>query len=190
MMKKFYLYFLMLLMTTIICGCQERPDAEIIINKIEMEQNVYKDAERNTPYLAPGNWEEIVPGEDITYVFDAEICVPDVNAYPIFEVLPSFFEFDKLDHIIRSLVPNPRIRIEEADLLTKDQIRMEMDLIIQSINLVDKNHPEFSEEEKNNYLSSRNEDLAYMQELYNSAPEEIETKEITAIRRIYRGTAS
>ena len=34
MMKKFYLYFLMLLMTTIICGCQERPDAEIIINKI------------------------------------------------------------------------------------------------------------------------------------------------------------
>lgn len=189
-MKKLYLYYLIFLLTTIICGCQEQPNTEIIINKMETEQNLYKDAEEYTPYLAQEKWNEIVSGKDVTYVFDAEICIPDVNAYPIYEVLPSFFEFDKLDNIIRSLVPNPRIKIEEVDLLTKDQIRMEMDLIIQSINLVDKNHPEFSEEEKNNYLSSRNEDLAYMQELYNNAPEEIETREIKSTSEMRSETST
>ena len=63
-------------------------------------------------------------------------------------------------------------------------------MIIQSINLVDKNHPEFSEEEKNNYLSSRNEDLAYMQELYNNAPEEIETREIKSTSEMRSETST
>lgn len=92
-MKKLYLYYLIFLLTTIICGCQEQPNTEIIINKMETEQNLYKDAEEYTPYLAQEKWNEIVSGKDVTYVFDAEICIPDVNAYPIYEVLPSFFEF-------------------------------------------------------------------------------------------------
>lgn len=54
-MKKLYLYYLIFLLTTIICGCQEQPNTEIIINKMETEQNLYKDAEEYTPYLAQEN---------------------------------------------------------------------------------------------------------------------------------------
>jgi len=159
--------------------------AEETIEEASLDQ-----AESQVVFSVPARWEETVETQDVSYVFAAEIQHPNVAAYPVVEMIPRYFDFAILDRIVETFVPEHRMQIEDIDVLTKEQIQAEMDVIQQSIENVDRNHPEFSAEDRETYLADRQEDLAYMQQMHDAAPQVLEATEIGSTSEMYSKTST
>ncbi len=178
MKRNLILFFVVLFLLPTIFGCKKTPDVDSVVNKAEAS---YSEQTELSPYEAPDNWQETIENGNITYRLDSNIVIPNVLEYPVYEVLPSTFDYKELDFIINQLVPEHQIRIENVDIMTRNQIQDEMDIITMSIDRVDENHPEFSDQEKADYISSRQQDLAAMQALYNATPENIESQLVSSV---------
>ena len=169
-------------------GCQKNPSSDVVVNKLESDVYSVQTNENEVRYDAPATWSEQVENGAVTYQIQADIQVPAVTAYPIIEVTPTYFDFDSLDAIIMNLLPNAEIKIEDISIVTKQDVQQEIDMILASINNVDENHPELSEDEKEAYLQARQADLEAAKEKYRQAPAELPSVEITSIKEMQNQT--
>ena len=164
-----------------LAACQPTPSEEIVVNK--RETDLYSESELTNvgAYDAPTTWSEQIENGVITYQIQADVQVPTVTEYPVIEVTPKYFDFNSLDQIIKSILPSAKIKVEDTTIVTKRDVQQEIDVILASINNVDKNHPELSEEEKEAYLQDRQTDLDTAQEKYKQAPEDLTSLEIQSV---------
>ena len=183
-MKNLLCFLLAIICVLMLVGCQKNPSGDIVINKLESDVYSTQASTDESEYDAPSTWSEEIENGSVTYQIQADIQVPTVIEYPIIEVAPKYFDYESLDLIIKNLLPSAKVRIEDTSVVTKQDIQKEIDIIIASINNVDENHPDLSEEEKEAYLRNRQDDLEAAQEKYKLAPEELPSVEINSIEEM------
>lgn len=176
-------YKMLLMIFSFLCvllsACQPTPREDIVVNKAELD--TYETSAAVESYAAPSEWVEQIENGKITYSIEASVTVPNVTHYPVIEVSPAYFDYADIDAIIYGILPDAEIRVENLDTMTKAQYQSEMDVILNSIERVEINHPDLSGAEKEEYIKQRQADLAAVQELYNQAPDEREHRKIKSI---------
>jgi len=175
-MKRFLVISLSVLFILIaICGCEISPNSDFIVNKKKSYDNLLISNPDEGIYSAPKKWVEKIESKNVLYQIDADIIVPEVNKFPVTQVIPQYFDFKLVDGIFEAFCPSGEIRAERLDVATKAQIQQELNAIIKSIENVDINYPEFSEDDKADYIQSRQVDLEETQARYNAAPDSIDS---------------
>lgn len=164
-MKKSCSLFLVLLFL-FFTACQPTPSEEIVHQKGAENERKWMDSvpveEGNPSPDVPERWEEKLDlREDLKVEIQADISVPDTNAFPIYEVESADFNHEKLDNVVKILYPNARLQLQ-AGRKSKEDLEYEMEIETKAIENVDRNHPEFTEEERKNYIA---EAQAHLQDL-------------------------
>lgn len=116
-----------------------------------------------------------------TYNIDATVVVPDVTKYPIVEVEPTYFNYDVLNSIVRHIVPNGTVCIEDKKLMTKASYQDEINMRLNGIENVDSNHKDFSEEQKVAYIEQLQKEIESLMDLYNAAPDKPPSAPISSL---------
>ena len=142
------------------------------------EEGSYETSMAAELYAAPTEWVEQIENGKITYSIEASVAVPNVTQFPVIEVVPAYFDYADIDGIIYGILPDAEIRVEDLAIMTKAHYQSEMDVILNSIERVEINHPDLKGAEKEEYIQRRQTDLAAVQELYSKAPEEREHRKI------------
>lgn len=110
----------------------------------------------------PEHWEEKLDlRADLKVEIEADITVPPTTVFPIYAVEPVDFDRDKLDNIVKTLYPNTRLQIKPPT-MSKEEIEYEMEIETKAIENIDRNHPNFTEEEREEYIA---EAQAHLQNL-------------------------
>ena len=169
---------------TLLIACQSTPGQEIIVNKSDgaVGKAIAASPAPITAYDSPAYWTEVVQGyQNTTYEIDATITVPNVDKFPVVEVVPSMFTREQLDGITNALFPDCAISLHDPNLLTKADIQGYINGCLDSIANVDKYHPEFSKEQREAYIAEYEESFARWQEEYKTAPEEASETQVESI---------
>lgn len=165
-MKRRICFVLAVVMLVALCACQPTPEEEIVHQKgAENEQKWLEPApieEGKKGIEVPERWEEKLDIRDSLKIeIEADITVPDGDVFPIYALESVDFDSEKLDNVVKRLYPNARLQIK-AGRKSKEDLEYEMEIETKAIENVDKNHPEFTEEEREEYIA---EAQAHLQEL-------------------------
>lgn len=106
----------------------------------------------------------------------ASIHVPDVQSLSIYTAQNSNVRFDALEKMISFFVKEPLLSIPIQDefgtpLKTKSEIEAEMKNVRDRIDRIDINNPDFSEEEREEYIATQQSELDALAIEYSSAPD-------------------
>ncbi len=172
------------LLLTVICfftatACQPTPEEEIVHQKGEKNEQKWLEPapveEGKTSIEAPKRWEEKLDlREDLKVEIEADITVPDTNVFPIYAMESVDFDSEKLNNVINKLYPNARLQIKAGE-MSKEELEYEMEIETKAIENIDRNHPEFTEEEREEYIAEAQahlQDLTkQLQQMENATPE-------------------
>ena len=109
-----------LLFTCFTTACQPTPEESAVVGKGEFEDIIAQEQTENQedktpviaePYEAPDSWTESIDmkGSDIEVNVDADIIVPDVSAYPVYEVVKNNFTQQQIDDLMDYFVQDKDI---------------------------------------------------------------------------------
>ncbi len=115
-------------------ACQPTPEEPAVVGKGEFEdiiaQEQTEDQEEKTPviaepYEAPESWTEAVDmkGSDIEVNVDADIIVPDVSSYPVYEVVKNNFTQQQIDDLMDYFVKD-KVIMQAAEMTKADYQEM------------------------------------------------------------------
>ena len=105
-MKRIFCLFLILLL---LVACVPTPAEEVVVNKADgtMVQAISAPKADAARYEAPTRWEETIPLKNMNIVFDADVLLPDSDAYPIQTIQRHAFTPDDVLMLLNACFAGP-----------------------------------------------------------------------------------
>ncbi len=120
---------LLLFVACFTTACQPTPAAPVVVNKNEgaLEAAVSATPAPAAKYEAPETWQETVQrdGSKITLDIDAQVILPNVDAYPVTRIKPGQFSQEQADRLISLLFKDATI-YNAAKPLTKSELEQRL----------------------------------------------------------------
>ncbi len=92
---------LLMLCISVFTACQPTPDKPVVVNKNDgkLEEKIAQTVEPQASYEAPTQIKDTLTKNNTTVSIDADVIIPDVTAFPVYEVQPIGFTQEQVDTI-------------------------------------------------------------------------------------------
>ena len=172
-----------LLAAALLVGCQPTPEEDVVVNKGDgaLEEAIAAEALPPARYEAPETLRLDPFGtETFQVVVDAEVCVPDVERYPIVEVVLRTITADWARDMMYKMANGKTIHTYQNEVpTTKEQIEGEITLLQQQLANPDAYLPAGADEQTRAAAEKEwRELLEAWETLYQEAPDTFEPREI------------
>ncbi len=183
-----------LLAAALLVACQPTPEEDVVVNKGDgtLEEAIAAEALPPARYEAPETLRLDPFGtETFQVVVDAEVCVPDVERYPIVEVVLRTITADWARDMMYKMADGKTIHTYQNEVpTTKEQIEGEITLLQQQLANPDAYLPAGADEQTRAAAEKEwRELLEAWETLYQEAPDTFEPREIDMSDAAFR-TAS
>ena len=172
-----------LLAAALLAACQPTPEEDVVVNKGDgaLEEAIAAEALPPARYEAPETLRLDPFGtETFQVVVDAEVCVPDVERYPIVEVVLRTITADWARDMMYKMADGKTIHTYQNEVpTTKEQIEGEITLLQQQLANPDAYLPAGADEQTRAAAEKEwRELLEAWETLYQEAPDTFERQEI------------
>ena len=183
-----------LLLSALPLACQPTPEEDVVVNKGDgtLEEAIAAEALPPARYEAPETLRLDPFGtETFQVVVDAEVCVPDVERYPIVEVVLRTITADWARDMMYKMADGKTIHTYQNEVpTTKEQIEGEITLLQQQLANPDAYLPAGADEQTRAAAEKEwRELLEAWETLYQEAPDTFEPREVDMSDAAFR-TAS
>lgn len=183
MCRKSRIRALLLTLAALLAACQPTPEEEPVVNKGDgtLEEAIAAEALPPARYEAPETLRLDPFGtETFQVVVDAEVCVPDVERYPIVEVMLRTITADWARDMMYKMANGKTIHTYQNEVpSTKEQIEGEITLLQQQLANPDAYLPAGADEQTRAAAEKEwRELLEAWETLYQEAPDTFEPREI------------
>ena len=183
MCRKSRIRALLLTLAALLAACQPTPEEEPVVNKGDgtLEEAIAAEALPPARYEAPETLRLDPFGtETFQVVVDAEVCVPDVERYPIVEVVLRTITADWARDMMYKMADGKTIHTYQNEVpTTKEQIEGEITLLLQQLANPDAYLPAGADEQTRAAAEKEwRELLEAWETLYQEAPDTFEPREI------------
>ena len=183
-----------LLAAALLAACQPTPEEDVVVNKGDgtLEEAIAAEALPPARYEAPETLRLDPFGtETFQVVVDAEVCVPDVERYPIVEVVLRTVTADWARDMMYKMAGGKTIHTYQNEVpTTKEQIEGEITLLQQQLANPDAYLPAGADEQTRAAAEKEwRELLEAWETLYQEAPDTFEPREVDMSDAAFR-TAS
>ena len=183
-----------LLAAALLAACQPTPEEDVVVNKGDgtLEEAIAAEALPPARYEAPETLRLDPFGtETFQVVVDAEVCVPDVERYPIVEVVLRTITADWARDMMYKMADGKTIHTYQNEVpTTKEQIEGEITLLQQQLANPDAYLPAGADEQTRAAAEKEwRELLEAWETLYQEAPDTFEPREVDMSDAAFR-TAS
>ena len=183
-----------LLAAALLVACQPTPEEDVVVNKGDgtLEEAIAAEALPPARYEAPETLRLDPFGtETFQVVVDAEVCVPDVERYPIVEVVLRTITADWARDMMYKMADGKTIHTYQNEVpSTKEQIEGEITLLQQQLANPDAYLPAGADEQTRAAAEKEwRELLEAWETLYQEAPDTFEPREVDMSDAAFR-TAS
>ena len=183
MRRKSRIRALLLTLAALLAACQPTPEEEPVVNKGDgtLEEAIAAEALPPARYEAPETLRLDPFGtETFQVVVDAEVCVPDVERYPIVEVVLRTITADWARDMMYKMADGKTIHTYQNEVpTTKEQIEGEITLLQQQLANPDAYLPAGADEQTRAAAEKEwRELLEAWETLYQEAPDTFEPREI------------
>ena len=183
MCRKSRIRALLLTLAALLAACQPTPEEEPVVNKGDgaLEEAIAAEALPPARYEAPETLRLDPFGtETFQVVVDAEVCVPDVERYPIVEVVLRTVTADWARDMMYKMANGKTIHTYQNEVpTTKEQIEGEITLLQQQLANPDAYLPAGADEQTRAAAEKEwRELLEAWETLYQEAPDTFEPREI------------
>ncbi len=194
MCRKSRIRALLLTLAALLSACQPTPEEEPVVNKGDgtLEEAIAAEALPPARYEAPETLRLDPFGtETFQVVVDAEVCVPDVERYPIVEVVLRTITADWARDMMYKMADGKTIHTYQNEVpTTKEQIEGEITLLQQQLANPDAYLPAGADEQTRAAAEKEwRELLEAWETLYQEAPDTFEPREVDMSDAAFR-TAS
>lgn len=194
MCRKSRIRALLLTLAALLAACQPTPEEDIVVNKGDgtLEEAIAAEALPPARYEAPETLRLDPFGtETFQVVVDAEVCVPDVERYPIVEVVLRTITADWARDMMYKMADGKTIHTYQNEVpTTKEQIEGEITLLQQQLANPDAYLPAGADEQTRAAAEKEwRELLEAWETLYQEAPDTFEPREVDMSDAAFR-TAS
>lgn len=194
MCRKSRIRALLLTLAALLSACQPTPEEDVVVNKGDgtLEEAIAAEALPPARYEAPETLRLDPFGtETFQVVVDAEVCVPDVERYPIVEVVLRTVTADWARDMMYKMANGKTIHTYQNEVpSTKEQIEGEITLLQQQLANPDAYLPAGADEQTRAAAEKEwRELLEAWETLYQEAPDTFEPREIDMSDAAFR-TAS
>ena len=194
MCRKSRIRALLLTLAALLAACQPTPEEDIVVNKGDgtLEEAIAAEALPPARYEAPETLRLDPFGtETFQVVVDAEVCVPDVERYPIVEVVLRTVTADWARDMMYKMADGKTIHTYQNEVpTTKEQIEGEITLLQQQLANPDAYLPAGADEQTRAAAEKEwRELLEAWETLYQEAPDTFEPREVDMSDAAFR-TAS
>ena len=194
MCRKSRIRALLLTLAALLVACQPTPEEEPVVNKGDgtLEEAIAAEALPPARYEAPETLRLDPFGtETFQVVVDAEVCVPDVERYPIVEVVLRTITADWARDMMYKMADGKTIHTYQNEVpTTKEQIEGEITLLQQQLANPDAYLPAGADEQTRAAAEKEwRELLEAWETLYQEAPDTFEPREVDMSDAAFR-TAS
>lgn len=184
----------LLVLAALLAACQPTPEEEPVVNKGDgtLEEAIAAEALPPARYEAPETLRLDPFGtETFQVVVDAEVCVPDVERYPIVEVVLRTITADWARDMMYKMADGKTIHTYQNEVpTTKEQIEGEITLLQQQLANPDAYLPAGADEQTRAAAEKEwRELLEAWETLYQEAPDTFEPREVDMSDAAFR-TAS
>ena len=174
---------LLLTLAALLAACQPTPEEDVVVNKGDgtLEEAIAAEALPPARYEAPETLRLDPFGtETFQVVVDAEVCVPDVERYPIVEVVLRTITADWARDMMYKMANGKTIHTYQNEVpTTKEQIEGEITLLQQQLANPDAYLPAGADEQTRAAAEKEwRELLEAWETLYQEAPDTFEPREI------------
>ena len=181
----------LLLALFLLAACQPTPTEDIVVNKSDgtLEEAIAAEALPPARYEAPETLRLDPFGtETFQVVVDAEVCVPDVERYPIVEVMLRTITADWARDMMYKMANGKTIHTYQNEVpSTKEQIEGEITLLQQQLANPDAYLPAGADEQTRAAAEKEwRELLEAWETLYQEAPDTFEPREIDMSAAAFR----
>ncbi len=189
-LKKHLITVFLLIFIIILVACQPTPQDVIIVNKnddklmeiIEGGEKTNSELTNGTTEPKPTIWKkELIISENLNVSVNATVSITDVASFPVYQIEPDMFDVDSITHIKETLFGDAQLYYIDPSagrVYTKTEIEHKIIQIEQQLSdpNSDINQTENfgSEEEKNKARQRLEDELRYLNEQYQKAPDKIE----------------
>lgn len=185
-MIKYFRFLLLSVFISIIfltTACQSTPETEAVIGKgdNELEKKIAQSPVPKQECNVPAKWEENFNGlaNDVLIEINANIDIPDVNAFPVVQVEPDEITQDEASNLIDGLIGDAPFIVGKSG-FTKSEIQdyiLEIQKSISDPNsdfnqVLKEGTPEYQET-----LKQKQAEISAWSEALKTAPDTIESKE-------------
>ena len=183
MCRKSRIRALLLTLAALLVACQPTPEEEPVVNKGDgaLEEAIAAEALPPARYEAPETLRLDPFGtETFQVVVDAEVCVPDVERYPIVEVVLRTITADWARDMMYKMADGKTIHTYQNEVpTTKEQIEGEITLLQQQLANPDAYLPAGADEQTRAEAEKEwRELLEAWETLYQEAPDTFEPREV------------
>ena len=183
MCRKSRIRALLLTLAALLVACQPTPEEEPVVNKGDgtLEEAIAAEALPPARYEAPETLRLDPFGtETFQVVVDAEVCVPDVERYPIVEVVLRTITTDWARDMMRKMANGEKVYTYQSEIAaSKEQIEGEITLLQQQLANPDAYLPAGADEQTRAAAEKEwRELLEAWETLYQEAPDTFEPREI------------
>ena len=183
MCRKSRIRALLLTLAALLSACQPTPEEEPVVNKGDgtLEEAIAAEALPPARYEAPETLRLDPFGtETFQVVVDAEVCVPDVERYPIVEVVLRTVTADWARDMMYKMADGKTIHTYQNEVpTTKEQIEGEITLLQQQLANPDAYLPAGADEQTRAAAEKEwRELLEAWETLYQEAPDTFEPREV------------
>ena len=194
MCRKSRIRALLLTLAALLAACQPTPEEDVVVNKGDgtLEEAIAAEALPPARYEAPETLRLDPFGtETFQVVVDAEVCVPDVERYPIVEVVLRTVTADWARDMMYKMAGGKTIHTYQNEVpTTKEQIEGEITLLQQQLANPDAYLPAGADEQTRAAAEKEwRELLEAWETLYQEAPDTFEPREVDMSDAAFR-TAS
>ena len=194
MCRKSRIRALLLTLAALLAACQPTPEEDVVVNKGDgtLEEAIAAEALPPARYEAPETLRLDPFGtETFQVVVDAEVCVPDVERYPIVEVVLRTITADWARDMMYKMADGKTIHTYQNEVpTTKEQIEGEITLLQQQLANPDAYLPAGADEQTRAAAEKEwRELLEAWETLYQEAPDTFEPREVDMSDAAFR-TAS
>lgn len=128
----------------------------------------------------PAHWSESLSAGVAEITIDAALTVPDVDAIDVYAAHRTVGSLDLLNRFLTFFVDTPVCTVPAQDaygtpLKTKTELEAEMQDVRNRIDRVCENNPDFTEEERAEYVAMQNAELDALAKAYADAPDQSES---------------
>ena len=194
MCRKSRIRALLLTLAALLAACQPTPEEDVVVNKGDgaLEEAIAAEALPPARYEAPETLRLDPFGtETFQVVVDAEVCVPDVERYPIVEVVLRTITTDWARDMMRKMANGEKVYTYQSEIAaSKEQIEGEITLLQQQLANPDAYLPAGADEQTRAAAEKEwRELLEAWETLYQEAPDTFEPREVDMSDAAFR-TAS
>ena len=173
----------LLVLAALLAACQPTPEEDVVVNKGDgtLEEAIAAEALPPARYEAPETLRLDPFGtETFQVVVDAEVCVPDVERYPIVEVVLRTVTADWARDMMYKMADGKTIHTYQNEVpTTKEQIEGEIALLQQQLANPDAYLPAGADEQTRAEAEKEwRELLEAWETLYQEAPDTFEPREV------------